>query len=387
MTAKLKIDPIEDVLADYRQGKMVILVDDENRENEGDLCVASECITDDHINFMATHGRGLVCLTLTEERCQQLDLPLMVSSNKAQFSTNFTVSIEAADGVTTGISAQDRAITIRAAVKRNATPDDIVTPGHIFPIKARPGGVMTRAGHTEAGVDMARLAGYEPSSVICEILKPDGTMARLPDLVSFAAEHGLKIGTIADLIHYRMTNDPTVLRIGDSVFGTRHGDFKATVYRDSVEGDTHLALAYGDFNSSQLPVVRVHVHRGLYDVVSEPNSQPSWSIDAATKAIVEVGKGVLVLLAYHEREDELVTRLQRRAQMNQRKQAKRAGDEPEEQVLRMLGTGGQILADQGISDMVALGSEKRAFGLSGFGLTVRQYLPTSAALTQWIDEQ
>jgi len=380
----MKIDPIEEVLADYRQGKMVIMVDDEDRENEGDLLIAAECITDDHINFMATHGRGLICLTITEERSQQLGLPLMVATNNARFSTAFTVSIEAAEGVTTGISAADRATTIRAAVKRNATEADIATPGHIFPIMARQGGVMTRAGHTETGVDMARLAGYDPSSVICEILKPDGTMARMKDLIPFAEVHNLKIGTIADLIHYRMKFDPTVIRVSASNLDTEHGAFTATVYEDQVEGDVHMALSYGDNSNDGSSVVRVHVHRGLFDMITTSSGKAVWGIDASLKAIVQAGQGVLVLLAYNERKNELISRIDRLAKGASKSVSETdAAHAPAENALRMLGAGGQILADQGVTRLVALGREKKAFGISGFGLEIEAYLPDLESFEVW----
>ncbi|MFT5609153.1 MAG: 3,4-dihydroxy 2-butanone 4-phosphate synthase/GTP cyclohydrolase II [Parvicella sp.] len=386
MSTPLKIDPIEELLADYRQGKMVVLVDDEDRENEGDFLIAADCVTDEAINFMATHGRGLICLTITEERSQQLDLPLMVSMNNARFSTAFTLSIEAAEGVTTGISAGDRATTIRAAVKRNAVPTDIVMPGHIFPIKARPGGVLTRAGHTEAGVDMARLAGYEPASVICEILKPDGTMARLPDLIPVAKDHGLKIGTIADLIEYRMANDPTVVRVEQSKLNTAYGEFTATVYEDQVEGDVHMALSYGDVKPDSTSLVRVHVHRGLFDMVVTPENKSTWSIDDSMKAIAESGQGVLTLLAYNEHKDELVSRMQ-----NRERSDARSGDAPKttningepNKALRMLGAGGQILADQGVGNLAVLGRERKAYALSGFGLEITEYLPDYESYQQW----
>ncbi len=384
---EIKIDPIEDVLADYRQGKMVVMVDDEDRENEGDLLIAAECISDDHINFMATHGRGLICLTITESRSQQLGLPLMSSTNNARFSTAFTVSIEAAEGVTTGISAADRATTVRAAVKRNATSEDIATPGHIFPIVARPGGVMTRAGHTEAGVDMARLAGYEPASVICEILKEDGTMARLGDLLPFAKQHQLKVGTIADLIEYRMKFDPTVVRVSENRLITDNGEFNAAVYEDQVEGDVHMALSYGDIQGDIASVVRVHVHRGLFDMITTSNGKLVWTIDESLKAIVKAGRGVLVLLAYNERKHELVSRVEQLAAG-----ASGEGDEyevshpPAANALRMLGAGGQILADQGVSKLVALGREKKAFGIAGFGLEIEQYLPDLQAFEAWAQQ-
>ena len=379
------LSAIEEVIADYRQGKMVILIDDEDRENEGDLLVAAECITDDYINFMASHGRGLICLTLTEERCQKLDLPLMVSRNSARFSTNFTVSIEAAEGVTTGISAQDRAQTIKTAVNADAGPEDIVTPGHIFPIKAQPGGVLTRAGHTEAGVDLARLAGYEPASVICEILKEDGSMARLPDLLEYADQHQLKIGTIADLIRFRLENDPTVKRVANQFVELDQGQFQSLIYQDMAEGGTHMALAYGRIDPGQPTPVRVHVHAGVFDRVLQPDSSDSWELSNALESIVSYGSGVLVLLSYHESAEELQSRIELQSRPGRRKKSL-AAEAPESQSkenLRMLGAGGQILADIGVRKVLALGSEKRAHGLSGFGLEIIEYIVDGQSLENW----
>ncbi len=369
---------IEDVLADYRLGKMVILVDDEDRENEGDLLIAAECITADHINFMATEGRGLICLTLTEERCNQLDLPLMVSRNNARFSTNFTVSIEAADGVTTGISAHDRATTVRAAVKRNATPDDIVMPGHIFPIKAQPGGVLTRAGHTEAGVDLSRLCGFEEASVICEILRPDGSMARMPDLIEYAKKHNLLIGTIADLIHYRMQHDPTVKRIASESITLPQGEFRSYTYKDTVEGGVHMALATGEMDPQKVVPVRVHVHRGLLDIVTQPDTPYAWTIDRTLRSLHDVGTGVLVLLSYNEPAEELGERIHQLKQPRQNKSVQ--SDPVDDSNLRMLGAGGQILSNLGVGKIRALGREKKAHGLSGFGLEVVEYVENPDAL-------
>ena len=384
MNAMQGVDPIEEVLADYRQGKMVILVDDEDRENEGDLLIAAECVTPDHINFMASKGRGLICLTLTEERCRRLDLPLMVSRNDARFSTNFTVSIEAAEGVTTGISAQDRATTIHAAVKRNATADDIVMPGHIFPIKAQPGGVLTRAGHTEAGVDLARLSGFEPASVICEILKEDGAMARLPDLVEFGREHGIRIGTIADLIRYRMEHDPTLTRITDNRINTRYGEFRACVYEDRTGGDVHLALARGEIDRDTPTMVRVHVHRGLFDLITMPDAPSTWPIERVLETIQREESGVLVLLNYNERAEELANRI---ARLNDPGLCDGAEEDAAGSELRMLGAGSQILADLGVGKVIALGRAKKAHGLSGFGLEIVEYISTPAELERKKGEQ
>lgn len=381
MVNPLTVDLIEDVLADFRQGKMVILVDDEDRENEGDLVVASEKITAEQINFMASQGRGLICLTLTEARCAQLELPLMVSRNNARFSTNFTVSIEAAEGVTTGISAHDRAVTILAAVKADAQPEDLVTPGHIFPIKAQAGGVLTRAGHTEAGVDMARLCGFEPSSVICEILKPDGTMARLPDLLEYAKEHDLKVGTIADLIGYRLQNDPTVERVSEQYIQLKQGKFRVFSYQDTEEGGTHLALVKGEIAADAVTPVRVHVHRGLLDVVLNPSNPWSWTLENALEAISQQESGIVIVLSYNESIEELVGRIAKDGEAKPRKNASESSVENEN--LRMLGAGGQILADLGVSNILALGREKRAYGLSGFGISIVDYVETPHELTNW----
>ena len=381
------VDPIEDILDDYRKGKMVILVDDQDRENEGDLLVAAQEITADHVNFMASHGRGLICLTLTEERCTQLNLPLMVSTNNARFSTNFTVSIEAAQGVTTGISAQDRAITIQAAVRKEAVPDDLVSPGHIFPIKAQAGGVLTRAGHTEAGVDMARLCGFEPASAICEILKEDGTMARLPDLLEFRKKHGLKLGTIADLIGYRLKTEPTIQRISQEPLMLKQGLFQSFVFEDVKQGGTYLALVRGNINSDQITPVRVHVHRGILDVVLNPESPWSWTLANALDAISAQPSGVVVILSYNETPDELVDRIQ------YRRDGGKIGNNPEmlapesdneAENLRMLGAGGQILANLGVGKVLALGRTKKPHGLSGFGLEIVDYVENPDELNKWV---
>jgi len=262
---EISVSPIEEILEDYKAGKMVILVDDEDRENEGDLVIAAGCVTADDINFMASYGRGLICLTLTEERCRRLSLPLMVRDNNSRYSTNFTVSIEAAEGVTTGISAADRTTTIHTAVSEGASADDIVTPGHIFPVMAQPGGVLTRAGHTEAGVDLARLSGFEPASVICEILNPDGTMARLPDLVGFGEKHELRIGAIADLIRYRLKNEPTVWRVSENRVQTRHGVFRAIIYEDAELRHVHLALVSGEITPDAVPTSTVYPSGFCFD--------------------------------------------------------------------------------------------------------------------------
>ncbi len=367
----MSLTDIKEIIDDYRRGKMVILTDDEDRENEGDLLIAAEKITPDAINFMATHARGLICLTLTEERCRQLGLSLMVATNDSRFSTNFTASIEAAKGVTTGISAADRATTVATAVKPNATPKDIISPGHIFPLMAQAGGVLTRAGHTEAGVDLARLAGLEPASVICEILKRDGTMARLPDLIEFGREHDIRISSVAALIRYRMQHEPTVTRVAESKITTPDGEFRVVAYRELVENETHIALVKGDIERREPVLVRVHVESGIFDAFRELRDAIKWPVRAAIRRIREEGKGVLVLLRYNEPGTEIVKRLQ-----HSRVEGKdvefpwhESGND-----LRMLGVGGQILADLGVGKMRVLGTPKRVHGLSGFDLEIVEYV-------------
>ncbi|MDH3637266.1 MAG: 3,4-dihydroxy-2-butanone-4-phosphate synthase [Gammaproteobacteria bacterium] len=367
----MTISNIEEIIEDFRHGKMVILVDDESRENEGDLLVAADKVTAEQINFMTRHACGLICLTLTEERCRQLGLSLMVGSNNSRFSTNFTVSIEAARGVETGISVADRLTTVRAAVNPDAMPKDIISPGHIFPLMARPGGVLTRAGHTEAGVDLARLAGMQPASVICEVLKPDGTMARLPDLVDFAREYDIKISSVADLIRYRLEREPTVTRVGESVLETSVGRFKAVVYHDIVEDEAHLALVKGPINSASTTLVRVHVESGLYAVFRELQGASTWTIGQALERIQQAESGVLVILRYNESADAIIKSV-RRADAEGREFEfpwREAGDD-----LRMLGLGAQILADLGVRRMRVMGSPKRAHALSGFNLEIVDYI-------------
>ncbi len=367
----MALSSIEEILTDYRAGKLVVITDDEDRENEGDLLIAAEKVTADHINFMAKHARGLICLTLTEERCRQLGLSLMVGNNAGRFSTNFTVSIEAAQGVTTGISAADRATTVHAAIKADASSKDIVSPGHVFPLMAQPGGVLTRAGHTEAGVDLARLAGFEPASVICEILRDDGTMARLPDLIEFARRHDLKISSVAELIRYRLEHEPTVTRVAESRMSTVGGEFRIFAYQDVVADEIHLAMVKGNVRSDKPTLVRVHVESGLYDVVRELQQVLTWSIDKAVRRISEAGSGVLVILRYSENSDELVKRI-RHSQVDG-KSIEFPWSEPGED-LRMLGVGSQILADLGVGKMRVLGSRKKMHALSGFGLEIVDYV-------------
>jgi 3,4-dihydroxy 2-butanone 4-phosphate synthase/GTP cyclohydrolase II len=325
--------------------------------------MAASSVTAEDINFMASYGRGLICLTLTEERCRTLNLPLMVSHNNSRYSTNFTVSIDAAEGVTTGISATDRATTIRVAVSDNGSVEDIATPGHVFPVMAQPGGVLTRAGHTEAGVDLARLCGLAPASVICEILNPDGSMARLHDLIRFGKQHGIGIGTIADLIRYRLQVEPTVWRVSEGRIETKHGEFRAVIYEDAELQQVHLALVVGTILPHETTMVRVHSHRGVYDTLAEARGSQRWSVDSALARIAGEGSGVVVILEYSENAASLDRRLRGHIASN--------GESGE---LRMIGAGSQILADLNVGKVLVLGTPKRTHALSGFGLEVMDYI-------------
>ncbi|KAA0876298.1 bifunctional 3,4-dihydroxy-2-butanone-4-phosphate synthase/GTP cyclohydrolase II [Nitrincola tapanii] len=368
----MELNSPEELIEDIRQGKMVILMDDEDRENEGDLVLAAEKVRAEDINFMAIHARGLICLTLTQERCEQLQLPLMVRSNGAQFSTNFTLSIEAAAGVTTGISAADRAHTVRTAVKADARPEDIVQPGHIFPLMAQPGGVLSRAGHTEAGCDLARLAGLTPASVIVEVMNDDGTMARRPDLEKFAAKHGLKIGTIADLIHYRTLNEHTITRESSGILPTEYGDFNYITYRDEIKDCTHLALTLGDIHPEEATLVRVHTRSEvLRDVVGVSSAEEKkWTMRRALKRVATEGKGVVLLLDTGNRVDlgsALDQILQSRSPSKVNVSASGA--------YLTVGTGSQMLRDLGVGKMRLLSAPMKFNAISGFNLEIEEYIP------------
>jgi 3,4-dihydroxy 2-butanone 4-phosphate synthase/GTP cyclohydrolase II len=367
----MALNSSKEIIEDIRQGKMVILMDDEDRENEGDLIMAAELVRADDINFMARYGRGLICLTLTKERCERLRLPMMVSQNNERHTTNFTVSIEAADGVTTGISAADRAVTIRTAVAPNAKASDLVQPGHIFPLMAQPGGVLTRAGHTEAGSDLARLAGLEPASVIVEILNEDGTMARRPDLEKFAQEHNIKIGTIADLIEYRMLNEKTVERMVTSRMPTEFGEFKLHAYRNVIDNQVHLALVKGDLEPGQATLVRVHVENSLCDIFGSLRDDCGWPLRDALQRIAEEGHGVAIILRLADESDVIINRIRHYAEVD------KGIDQPRTEVgsdLRTFGIGAQILTDLGVHKMRVLSAPKKFHGLSGFGLEVVEYV-------------
>ena len=363
----IPISPVEDIVADMKAGRMVILVDEEDRENEGDLVLAADHVTPEAINFMARFGRGLICLTLTRERCEYLRLPPMAARNGTVYSTAFTVSIEAAEGVTTGISAADRAHTIAVAVSPQTRPTDLVQPGHVFPLQAVDGGVLMRAGHTEAGCDLAAMAGCTPSAVICEIMKDDGTMARLPDLQVFAAEHGLKIGTIADLIEHRSRTESLVQRVGTRPLQTAHGQFTAHAYREHSSDAVHLALVLGELNQSRETLVRVHEPLSVFDALEPHRSMHSWGLDAALSRIVQEGAGVVVLLNCGESAEQLL------AQFNGTARASNAPERGRTD-LRTYGVGAQILRDCGVHKMRLMGKALRLPSMTGYGLEITGYL-------------
>lgn len=367
----MAINSAKEIIEDIRQGKMVILMDDEDRENEGDLIIAADCVQADDINFMAKYGRGLICLTLTKGRCERLNLPLMVEDNNEAYSTNFTVSIEASSGVTTGISAADRAVTVQAAVAENATAVSIIQPGHIFPLMAQPGGVLTRAGHTEAGCDIARLAGREPASVIVEILNEDGTMARRPELEVFAEEHNLKIGTIADLIEYRMRNEKTIERAANCHMPTDAGDFKLHAYRNMIDGQVHLALVKGDPEPEKPTLVRVHVENSMCDIFGSNRHDCGWPLRDVMKQISDEGEGVVIILRLAEESNMLVNMI-KHYDMHDKGEVYSSAEHTDD--LRTFGVGAQILTDLGVRKMRVMSKPKKMHALSGFGLEVTEYV-------------
>ncbi len=369
--APVAISPVEDIVADMRAGRIVILVDEEDRENEGDLVLAADHVTPEAINFMARYGRGLICLTLTRERCEQLKLPPMVVRNGDKKGTAFTVSIEAAEGVTTGISAADRSRTVQAAVAPKAQADDLVQPGHIFPLQAVEGGVLMRAGHTEAGCDLAAMAGCSPASVICEIMKDDGTMARLPDLQLFAAEHGLKIGTIADLIEHRSRNESLVQKLGTRSLNTAFGEFTAHAFRDGPSGALHLALVKGQWAPDQSVAVRVHEPLSVLDALEVGRSMHSWSLEASLRHIAESGAGVAVLLNCGETAAQLLAQFEGTARSAQAPERGRMD-------LRTYGVGAQILRECGVHKMQLMGNPRRMPSMTGYGLEITGYLSRNA---------
>ena len=370
----MELNSTVEILAELRAGRMVVIMDDEDRENEGDLVMAAQGVTAADINFMARYGRGLICLTLTRERCAQLRLPLMVSDTDRELRTNFTLSIEAAEGVTTGISAYDRAHTVRTAVRPGARPEDLRQPGHVFPIMAQPGGVLTRAGHTEAGCDLARLAGFEPAAVIVEIMHEDGTMARRPQLEEFARAHQLKIGSIADLIRYRLRNERSVERIAERPVKTEYGDFRLYAYEDHVNHDVHLALVHGAVDGPEPPLVRVHLVDTLRDVLAVHDAGNAWTLRAALARIAAASSGVLVLLRQGESPRELADAVSLPARTEEAVDGSRAGYGA---VLRTVGVGAQILQDLGVRRMQVLSAPKHVHGLAAFGLEIVGYIGNS----------
>ena len=365
--APAMISPVEDIVADMRAGKIVILVDEEDRENEGDLLLAADHVSANAINFMARYGRGLICLTLTRERCEHLHLPPMTARNGDKKGTAFTVSIEAAEGVTTGISAADRAQTVRAAVAKNAKVDDLIQPGHIFPLQAVDGGVLMRAGHTEAGCDLAAMAGCSPAAVICEIMKDDGTMARLPDLQVFAAEHGLKIGTIADLIAHRSRVESLIEKVGSRTLHTAFGGFTAHAYQDKPSRGVHLALVRGEWGQDDTVAARVHEPMSVLDALEVNRSMHSWSLDASLARIASDGKGVVVLLNCGESAAQLLAQFEGTARASHGPQQGRMD-------LRTYGIGAQILRDCGVQKMNLMGSPRRMPSMTGYGLEIVGFL-------------
>jgi len=361
------ISPVEEIVAELKAGRMVILVDEEDRENEGDLVLASDHVTPESVNFMARFGRGLICLTLTRERCEFLKLPPMAAQNGTVYSTAFTVSIEAAEGVTTGISAADRARTIQVAVAPSTQPNDLVQPGHVFPLQAVDGGVLMRAGHTEAGCDLAAMAGCSPSAVICEIMNDDGTMARLHDLQTFATEHGLKIGTIADLIEHRSRTESLVNAISTRPMHTAHGEFKAVAYQDSTSGAVHLALIKGQWDKDHAVLARVHEPLSVLDALEPDRIMHSWGLDAAMRRIAQEGAGVIVLLNCGESGAQLLSQFDGTARSAH-------GPERGRMDLRSYGVGAQILRDCGVQKMRLLGTPRRMPSMAGYGLEITGYV-------------
>ena len=367
----MKLNTTEEIIEDLRNGIMVIIMDDEDRENEGDLLMAASAVTPEAVNFMARYGRGLICLTLTRESCKQLRLPLMVGGNDAMESTNFTVSIEAAKGVTTGISAADRAVTIQAAVKPDASPEDIVQPGHIFPLMAQPGGVLSRAGHTEAGCDLARLAGLDPSAVIVEILNEDGSMARRPDLEQFAEQHKLKIGTIEDLISYRLQNEKTVERIAECDFPTEHGKFRLLAFQNVLDSTMHFALVNGEIDSSKEAMVRVHMSDILTDVLHSAHTR-GWPLNDAISQVAQAEQGVVVILRQANEEKAILQWMSRHpAAAND---TVSSNEVTQSTGWRTDGVGAQILMDIGVKKIRLMGAPRVYHGLAGFGLEIVDYV-------------
>lgn len=367
----MQLNSYAEIIDDFRQGKMVILMDDEDRENEGDILVAASFVTAEQINFMAKYGRGLICLTLTEARCRHLALPLMVQNNKSQHSTNFTVSIEAAEGIDTGISAVDRARTVQAAIAPDATAQDLVQPGHIFPVMARAGGVLSRAGHTEAGCDLAQLAGLEPAAVIVEVMNDDGSMARRADLEVFAKTHDIKIGTIADLIQHRIHTERTIECVRERTVQTAYGEFLLKTYLNNATNERHFAFVKGDISAQDVTLVRVHVSNATRDIFAlqgVDDDGTAWDCRAALARISEEGSGVLVYIDHAQTSSDLEGEIERLVSGQKRRPNQEAG-------YKLVGTGSQILRDLGVNKLRLLSAPVRFMALSGFGLEVVEFIP------------
>lgn len=368
----MSLNTTKELIDEISDGRMVIIMDDEDRENEGDFVVAAAHCTAEHINFMARHGRGLICMTLTEERCRRLNLPLMVQDTFYTHRTNFTVSIEAAQGVTTGISAGDRARTVQAAVAPDAVISDLVQPGHIFPLMAQSGGVLTRAGHTEAGCDLARLAGIEPAAVIVEILNDDGTMARRPDLERIAQEFDLKIGTIADLIRFRIENEKTVTRVADSELPTEFGDFHLYAYQDAIRGDLHMAMVKGVIDADKPTLVRVHIYNPFEDLTASVRQDAGWPLRDALRRVNDAGEGVIVVLSNQVTNEDLLRQIERFREEDARSADRSRDSNPMD--WRQFGLGAQILVDLGVRKMRVMSNPRKYHAISGFGLEVVEYV-------------
>jgi len=371
----MKHNSIPELVEDISAGRMVVLIDDEDRENEGDLVMAASMVRPEDINFMAHHGRGLICMPITRERCEQLKLPLMVNKNEARFATNFTVSIEAAEGITTGISAYDRAHTIRTAARPDAGPENLSQPGHVFPLMCQPGGVLMRAGHTEASVDLALLSGLEPAAVLVEILNEDGTMARRPQLETFAQKHSLKIGTITDLIRYRLETEHSVECLSSHEVETDFGPFRLLTYRDSINDRLHLAMLKGEIDPDEAVLVRVHVQNPLSDVMGIRRDDFGLPLRVAMAEIEREGKGLVLVLGGHEDDDDLLRRIQSEPEPD----ILSSGDSRQSRELRTYGIGAQIIVDTGIRKMRVLSAPKHMTGLAGFGLEVAEYVDSSTS--------
>ena len=362
----MELNSIQELITDIAEGKMIVLMDDEDRENEGDLILAAEKVNPEAINFMATHARGLICLALNDDRCKRLGLEQMVKNNGTELGTAFTGSIEAASGVTTGISAADRSTTIKAAVKKDAVPEDIVQPGHVFPIKAQNGGVLTRAGHTEAGTDLASLAGLDPSAVIVEIMNDDGTMARRGDLEKFALKHGLKIGTIADLIHYRNISERSIKLVDQAKVESEEGEFDLFAYEDIINGNIHIALVKGKLDSDKEIMVRVQQNNTLQDVIGINQFGSRLSFSQAMNKINKEGSGVLLLLSHQETPKELLSNVSFL-------KGEKKVNENESPDSRIVGVGAQILKDLGVKKIRLLGASAK-YPLTGFDLEITEFI-------------